>query len=225
VDQPDQGKSLGKEADQVKWFMDGLSEQQLAVLRTVGPLASSRQYYLGGGTALAIYLNHRHSLDLDWFTPDQLIDPMLFAQSLRDAEIGFETEQTAPGRLHGQVQGVKVSFLEFRYPLLSPLVPWREGAINLASLDDLACMKLSAIAQRGEKKDFYDVYALCTQHQSLERLLELYQRKFSVTDVGPVLYGLVFFDDADEERDPILLKPVQWLQLKQAVRDWVKVIG
>jgi len=208
----------------VKWFTDGLSEEQLAVLRTVGPLASSRQYYLGGGTALAIYLNHRRSLDLDWFTPDQLVDPMLFAQSLRDAEIEFETEQTAPGTLHGQVQGVKVSFLEFRYPLLSPLVTWPETEINFASLDDLGCMKLSAIAQRGAKKDFYDVYMLCTQHQPLERLLELYQQKFSVTDIGPVLYGLVYFDDADEEPDPVLLSPIEWTQVKLAFRSWVKLI-
>jgi len=114
--------------------------------------------------------------------------------------------------------------LSKRYPLLSPVVPWPERGVNLASLDDLACMKLSAIAQRGAKKDFYDVYALCSQHQPLEHLLELYQKKFSVTDIGPVLYGLVYFDDADEEPDPVLLRPIQWSQIKKAFRNWVKVI-
>ncbi|HJW89553.1 MAG TPA: helix-turn-helix domain-containing protein [Anaerolineales bacterium] len=64
--------------------------------------------------------------------------------------------QTAPGALHGRLVGVRVSFLEFRCPLLSPLVHWEETGASLASLDDLACMKLSAIAQRGSKKEYYD---------------------------------------------------------------------
>jgi len=85
-------------------------------------------------------------------------------------------------------------------------------------------MKLSAIAQRGSKKDFFDAYALCSAHRPLEQMLELYQQKFSVTDISPVLYGLVYFDDADEERDPLLLQEIQWSQVKQAFRDWVKAI-
>ena len=208
----------------MNFYTDGLAPEQIQVLQKVAPFAAARQYYLGGGTALAIFLHHRRSLDLDWFTPETFPDPMAFAQALRDAGIPFETDQTAPGTLHGRVEGVRVSFLEFRYPLLSPLVRWQETGASLASLDDLACMKLSAIAQRGSKKDFYDVYALCRAHLPLERMLALYQRKFSVADIGPVLYGLVYFDDAEEERDPLLLQEMQWSQVKQAFRDWVKAI-
>jgi hypothetical protein len=197
----------------------------LDVLRNIASFAAQRQFFLGGGTALAIFLRHRRSVDLDWFTLERFPDPMAFAQSLRDAGIPFETGQTAPGTLHGHVQGVRVSFLEFRYPLLSPLVHWEATGVDLASLDDLACMKLSAIAQRGSKKDFFDVYALCTQHRPLEQLLELYQRKFKVTDIGPVLYGLVYFDDAEEEREPLLLSGVKWSAVKKAFRTWVKAVS
>jgi hypothetical protein len=208
----------------MRWYTDGLSVAQLQVLRTLGSYASQRQFYLGGGTALEIYLNHRQSLDLDWFTSDRITEPMMLAQSLRDAGIDFRTDQTAPGTLYGQVQEVKISFLEYRYPLLSPLVFWQEKVVSLASLDDLGCMKLSAVAQRGAKKDFYDIYALCTWHLPLERLLTLYQQKFAVTDIGPVLSGLVYFDDADEERDPLLLKPLSWNTVKQAIRNWIRAI-
>lgn len=208
----------------MNFFTEGLSAEQLEVLKAIAPFATKRRFYLGGGTALAIYLSHRRSLDLDWFTPERLTDPMAFAQALRDAGLLFSTGQTAPGTLHGQIEEVRVSFMEFRYPLLSPLVHWQETGASLASLDDLACMKLSAIAQRGSKKDFYDVYALCSAHRPLAQMLELYQRKFSVTDISPVLFGLVYFDDAEEERDPLLLQKIQWSHVKQSFRNWVKAI-
>lgn len=209
----------------MNFYIDGLESIQLEVLRALAPIAAKYQFYLGGGTALAIYLRHRHSVDLDWLTPQRFPDPMGFAQTLRANGVLFQTDQTAPGRLHGQVQEVRVSFLEFGYPLLQPLVHWSETGVFLASLDDLACMKLSAIAQRGSMKDFFDTYVLCTQHRSLEQLLELYQFKFDVADIGPVLYGLVYFDDAEEEHDPLLLSPVAWRDVKQAFRDWVKTIS
>jgi hypothetical protein len=207
------------------FYSDGLVESQLEVLRKTGRWLSPRRFYLAGGTALAIYLRHRRSVDLDWFTMERLSDPIGFAQALRDEGILFITDQTAPGTLHGQVSGVRVSFLEFRYPLLSPLAHWEEIDIHLASLDDLACMKLSAVAQRGSKKDFFDIYALCMQHRPLAELLKLYRSKFSVTDIGPVIYRLAYFDDAESERDPALLEKVSWEKVKQAIVKWVREIA
>ena len=207
------------------FYSDGLVESQLEVLRKAGRWLSQRRFYLAGGTALAIYLRHRRSVDLDWFTMERLSDPIGFAQALRDEGILFITDQTAPGSLHGQVSGVRVSFWEFRYPLLSPFAHWKEIDIHLASLDDLACMKLSAVAQRGSKKDFFDIYALCMQHRPLAELLELYRSKFSVTDIGPVIYGLAYFDDAESERDPALLEKVSWEKVKQAIVKWVREIA
>jgi hypothetical protein len=209
----------------MNFYTEGLTAVQLAVLGQLAPFAASRQFYLAGGTALAIYLGHRRSVDLDWFTSERIPDAMALAQALRETGIDFETGQVAPGTLHGQVQGVRISYLEFHYPLLSPLTHWPEMGANLASLDDLACMKLSAIAQRSSKKDFYDVYALCIQHRPLDQMLALYQRKFSAVDIGPVLYGLVYFDEADEERDPVLLSQVRWMEVKQAFRNWVKALS
>ncbi len=209
----------------MKFYTQGLSAAQLEVLRKMAQFTASRQFYLGGGTALAIHLGHRRSVDLDWFTSEHIPDVLALAQALREMEVGFETGQVGPGTLHGQVQGVRTSFLEFRYPLLSPLIPWPEMDVNLASLDDLACMKLSAVAQRSSKRDFYDVYALCIQHRPLDQMLGLYQRKFSAMDIEPVLYGLVYFDEADEEPDPVLLNPAAWMDVKQALRNWVKTLS
>ena len=207
------------------YYKDGLEQDQLEVLEEVGHQMTDWGFYLAGGTALTIYLKHRRSIDLDWFREQSLGDVMVFAQRLRDAGIPFSTHQTAPGTLHGEIQGVRVSFLEFRYSTLNPLTHWDELGIQLASLDDLACMKLSAIAQRGSWKDFLDIYALCTAHRSLQELLPLYQKKFSVQDISPVLYGLVYYDDAEEQRMPVMLWDVPWSQVKSAIREWVREIS
>jgi hypothetical protein len=203
-------------------YPDALTPSQSEVLRQLGPYMTNWNYYLAGGAALAIYLRHRRSVDLDWFTGDKISDPMQLAQSLRDVGLPFTTGSTAPGTLHGSLLGVRLTFLEFRYPLLAPLTPWPESGALLASLDDLACMKLSAIAQRGSRKDFIDLYALCTQHRPLAEMLELYRLKFSVEDITPVLYGLAYFDDAQSEPIPAMLWEVDWRTVKKSITGWVK---
>lgn len=203
----------------------GLTEDQLQVLKYSGSVMKEWAFYLAGGTALSLYLEHRRSVGLDWFTQGRLQDPMTLAQKLRDAGVSFSTAETGPGTLHGTIQGVRVSFFEYRYELLQPLNDWPEFDISLASLDDLAAMKLSTIAQRGSKKDFLDVYALCRQHCPLAELLSGYQRKFGVEDIGPVLYGLIYFDDADEEPDPVMLWDVSWTEVKNEIRSWVREIS
>ena len=105
-----------------------------------------RGFYLTGGTTLSIYYGHRLSEDLVWFLPGPMGDALVLAEWIRGAGLDFITEQTGPGSLHGMLLGVRVTFLEYRYPLLQPLTKWGKLGISLVCLDDLACMKLSAIA-------------------------------------------------------------------------------
>jgi hypothetical protein len=93
---------------------------------------------------------------------------------------------------------------------------------DLASLDDLACMKLAAIAQRGSRKDFVDIHALISKHCPLEELLLLYRKKFSLQDISPVLYGLVYFEDAELEPAQQMLWKISWRQIKRDISQWVK---
>lgn len=202
----------------------GLSADQIQVINQAGEWLSDQGFYLAGGTTLSIYFGHRRSVDLDWFTSQPIDDPLILAQRLRDSGLLFTTGQTAPGTLHGEIGKVRASFIEYRYPLLQPLTSWVEMNCKLASLDDLACMKLSAIAQQGSRKDFYDIHALLSRHKSLAELLLLYQQKFAVSDISPVLYGLAYFDDADEEPDPILLEKITWKQVKKDISEWLKKI-
>jgi predicted nucleotidyltransferase component of viral defense system len=209
----------------MKFHVESLNKKQFSVLQKLAPIIQQKDFYLGGGTALALYLGHRVSVDLDWFTSRQVGDVMVLAQSLRAEKLNFVTEQTAPGTLHGSVSNVRVTFLEYKYRLLKAYTHWKEVECSLASLEDLACMKLSAVAQRGARKDFCDIYALGTKKFSLKEMLDFYQAKFDIQDIGHVLYGLAYFDDAENERMPRMLWDVRWTDIKKTIQGWVKTLN
>lgn len=215
-------EDLGQESAPISFHPEVLGIIQQRVLRYLAPLMAQWHFYLGGGTAVALHLGHRRSLDLDWFTEESIRDPMRLAQDLRDEGLALRTGQIARGTLHGTVSGTPVSFLEYRYPLLEPTAIWEEHGCLLASLDDLVCMKLAAITQRGSKKDFVDLYALGMKHRSLKEMLSLYQQKYSMTDIAHVLYGLAYFDDANKERMPVALWDMDWRTIKKVIREWIK---
>jgi hypothetical protein len=209
----------------MKFHIEVLSGEQGELLQSLGAWTSQQQFYLAGGTAVALYYGHRRSVDLDWFTSQPLGDALRLAGALRSIRAEFVTKRTSPGGLQGMLASVWMSFLEFRYPLLQPLAEWEEMGCQLAGLDDLACMKLSAIAQRGSRKDFYDVYMLVNPHRPLSELLALYRQKFAVSDITSLLYGLSYFDDAEEEPDPPLLLGLSWKMVKKRMEKWVKELS
>jgi len=194
---------------------------QRRILRQIGSIARDQGFYLAGGTALAIQIGHRRSVDLDWFSTAP-VDPLAVAASLKESSVPFEVEDLQEGTLHGTAQGVRLSFLEYRYPALVPTVEWPEFRVCLASLEDLACMKLSAIGGRGQKKDFIDIFAIGRERFTLEQMFSFYERKYDVADLAHVLYALTYFDDAEEEDTPEMLWPVEWNEVKRTIEGWVE---
>jgi hypothetical protein len=201
--------------------LNALARSQKTVLTQLAPIATQQGFYLGGGTAIALHLGHRRSIDFDWFTMNPISDPMSLANKIRDEGIDLVTTGVEAGTLHGSISGIKVSFLEYRYPLLGPLSNLKGFHCNVASLDDLACMKLSALSQRGSKKDFVDIYALMLKHRHLPDLVNLYMQKYDIQDIASVLYGLAYFDDADDEPMPRMLWKTNWTTIKKAIRNWL----
>lgn len=199
-----------------------IPEKQGNILRKLGPQMRTMGFYLAGGTALAIYYQHRVSVDIDWFTPDPMGDALLLGKKLQEM-VSMVVTDTGPGTLHALVDQVRLSFLEYRYPLLAPIVFSDEYNCPVASLDDIACMKMSAIAQRGARKDFIDLYALVQRHRSIAGFLELFQKKYGIENVAPVLYGLIYFDDAENEPLPEGWQG-DWDELVLSFRDWVREI-
>jgi hypothetical protein len=213
---------MAAEIGRVTVHQEVLAAAQKRVLRRLGPLMTRKGFYLAGGTAIAVHLGHRRSVDFDWFTGERIGDAMSLARELGDEHVSFTVDQVARGTLHGTVSGVRVSFFEYRYPLLRQTTLWPEYGCLLSSLDDLACMKLSAVAQRGSRKDFVDLYALGLKHRPLAEMLRLYQRKYGIEDVAHVLHGLVYFDDADRDRLPRTYWDADWNRVKKTIQRWVK---
>jgi hypothetical protein len=199
-----------------------LHGSQANVLRMLARPVTEAGFYLAGGTALALHLGHRRSVDFDWFTANSFPDPLVLAEHLRDAGIPFITASIEKGTLHGTAAGVRVTFLEYRYALLKPTVFRPDLGCALAALEDIACMKLSAVAQRGSRKDFIDIYALGRRGLTLKIMLDCYQRKYGVKDIAHVLYGLAYFDDAERDSDPYLVWKLEWQDVKGAIQAWLK---
>jgi hypothetical protein len=199
-----------------------LPAEQHTLLRRLGPVANDLGFLLGGGTAVALHLGHRQSLDLDWFTGREIPDGLELARDVQARGLELTVHSAHRGTLHGSVCGVRVTFLVSRYPLLSQPRAWPECGCGLLALDDLAAMKLLAIAQRGAKKDFLDVFALGQHGLTLDEMLSAYTKKYAVPDPSRVLYSLCYFDDADSQPMPRMLAPVAWDDVKQTIRCWIK---
>lgn len=206
----------------MKFHEEVLNQTQKKVLRRIGLLMSQEGFYLGGGTTIALYLGHRRSKDFHWFSASAFKDPLNLAQTLKGDGIALTVTQIARGTLEGTISGVRVSFFEYRYPLLEKTTRWPDINANLASLPDLACMKLSAIVQRGSKKDFCDIFALGEKGFPLRKMLSFFQKKYGIQDIGNILYALSYFDDADKERMPIMLWKTDWKTIKSTIKARIK---
>ncbi len=213
---------MGRKAEPMTPHPGALFRPQSRLIGKWGRWFCRKGFYLGGGTAIALQLGHRMSVDFDWFTRRRMGDAHRLASAMAGTGMKFKVMETAPGTLHGRLGETRLSFLEYRYPLLRPLQLWREMGVNLASLEDLAAMKLSAAAQRGAKRDFIDLHALAGEFGGLSRLLGFYRNKYRTSDIQSVLYGLVYFNDAESEPSPIRLNPISWGKIKRDFEKWVK---
>ncbi len=203
----------------VKLHAEVLTPTQRHALTLLAPFSTETGFYLAGGAALALQLGHRQTEDLDWFRREGF-DPAALAGDLEAAEVPFETSFTAPDTLWGRVKRVKTSFIWYRYPLIREPIEWKKHDIELASLEDIACMKLSAIGQRSARRDFVDIYVL-GRKIPLKAMLRLYQKKFGTEDVAHVLFALTYFKDADRQPMPKMKTPAAWRDIKKTIEAWV----
>lgn len=182
-------------------------------------LQSIKDFYLSGGTALALQLGHRESEDLDFFSeadfnPEILQNDLAQIGSLRDSAI-------AKGTLNTFINDVKLQFLHYPYRLLQELIPW--NGIALSSIIDIACTKLITISVRGSKKDFIDLYVILDQY-SLEELFKKLEEKYQNIDYNQahILKSLVYFTDAEDQPMPKMHTQLDWSSVKQKIITTVK---
>ncbi len=184
-------------------------------------IAAKKHLVLAGGTALALQLGHRISVDLDFFTSDAFSTESMI-QEIKRFKLDYQILQEEEGSLTAIVNGVKVSVFKYHYPFTDLKV--RIKGIPVAGILDIASMKVIAITQRGAKRDFADLYFIL-QDTPFRKVAVNMIRRFGAERVNPLLIGkaLVFFDDAEGDPEPQYLreKP-EWKDIRKFFKKNVK---
>lgn len=189
----------------------------LDLLRKLMSKETFQPFALAGGTALALQIGHRISIDLDFFgkhpfNPEELLQVY--------AGIGdYQLLSQSKSVLVVNLNGVKVDVVNYRYDLLEP-VQETEG-VRLLSLPDIAAMKLAAITGRGKKRDFIDLFFLLEIY-SLKDMMDFYRTKFPDGSEFLVAKSLTYFEDAEEDEAPVMLLDADWSQVKKTIQKEVK---
>ena len=184
----------------------------LELLKRLQGMAVFKNLRLVGGTSLALQIGHRKSIDLDLFGTLQA-DDSTFSEALAIFEKVTWLKKSSNINIFS-INEVKVDFVNYTYPWLDEAKS--EDDLRLAGLKDIAAMKLAAVTGRGTKKDFIDIYFLLKQF-SLKEMLQHYKNKYADGSEFLVLKSLTYFEDADPEQEPVMLKNISWLAVKDTV--------
>lgn len=190
-------------------YLETVESSTLELLKKLQRLPVLEQTRLVGGTALALQLGHRKSIDLDFFGT---ID--CEAEYLRESIAGIASLTILKESPHIHiyiVDGIKVDIVNYKYPWLDDVV--LEQGLRLASVSDIAAMKITVIIGRGTKKDFIDI-AFLLHHFSLEEILHFYAAKYNDSSVFMAMKSLAYFDDAEADPMPDMFVNQSWQQVK-----------
>lgn len=185
------------------------AKANLALLGRSGLLTNA---YMAGGTAAALQLGHRISVDFDFFT-EQTFVPRFFADEL-SKQGDFEESQVSRGTVLGKFANVKFSLFIYGYPLL--FAPLQFESVSIADIRDVAAMKIDAISSRGAKRDFIDLYYICRAGYALKEVFDFYDKKYGklTSNFVHIQKSLIYFEDAEPDEMPRMLKETRWEDVK-----------
>jgi hypothetical protein len=196
-------------------FGEVLPKNAKKSLALIGESELLKNAYLAGGTALALQLGHRESVDFDFFTV-RAFNETAMVQRLNELLPDFYLERKEWRTILGYVGKTRFSYFYYEYPLLSKTKKW--SGVNLADPKDIAAMEIAALADRGTKRDFIDLYFIFAVEKiiSLDEALQIYDKKFKKLKQNKlhILKSLAYFGDAENEKMPKMLKPVNWKKVK-----------
>ncbi len=186
-----------------------IDTQTLGLLKSLQKAPAFSELRLVGGTSLALQIAHRKSIDIVLFG-ELKADEYEVSNALN--AIGKVTILKKSENINIYlIDNIKVDIVNYHYPWLeNPIV---EDNLTLATEKDIAAMKLAAITRRGSKKDFVDLYFLL-QTYSLKEILAFYNQKYHDGSEFLVLKSLSYFEDADADEDPLMLKEFDWMNIK-----------
>jgi|WetSurMetagenome_2_1015567.scaffolds.fasta_scaffold59092_3 predicted nucleotidyltransferase component of viral defense system len=185
----------------------------LKLIRSLQEKQYLKGFYLVGGTALALYLGHRKSIDIDLFT-NSSFDAAVLLENLHQ-DFPYQLSYTAANTLKGSIDNIKVDLIAHRYPYIHE--PNLISGIHVLSMQDIVAMKLNAISTSGQRsKDFIDIYYLL-EKIDIESMLLYYKTKYGQSNDTFILKSLIYYDEVDLSDWPVLLKDsaLKWGNVKK----------
>ncbi|MGN1297331.1 MAG: nucleotidyl transferase AbiEii/AbiGii toxin family protein [Clostridia bacterium] len=194
-----------------------IDKNRYNILEKIIKKTSLEKYYLAGGTALALQTGIRESFDFDFFVQTEF-DENLLIQELE--EIGdLEVTVCRKGTVHAILNDVQITFLYFENNLVEDKVTTEDiKGLYLASIKDIAIMKLIAISQRGTKKDFFDLYYICNNFDiTIKEILDILDKKYDKNKINylHIIQSLAYFEDAEDENLPKVFIKYDWNTIKK----------
>lgn len=192
-----------------------IAPETFLLIQQLQCLSELSGFYLVGGTALALQIGHRNSIDIDLFTEREFeaaeIETALISQ------FSYRTTLAKKNSVLAVVNNIKTDFIRHQYPLLRPVLS--DEGITMLSKEDIAAMKLHAIIQSGKRlKDYIDIYFLL-QYFSMKQMLDYFAQKYQYTNPMIAMKAVNFFDEIDEAIDPPkLLKPLKLDEIRKRIQ-------
>ncbi|MBU2578729.1 nucleotidyl transferase AbiEii/AbiGii toxin family protein [Patescibacteria group bacterium] len=210
----------------VSFFSNALPKAAVLALKKCSEMDffSRGNWYLAGGTALALQTGHRRSYDLDFFTGKKIFDEKKVEKNLNDKG-EWITDTISKGTIFGVLSGTKMSFIS--YPYFKPAEKMRNfGTVSLLSPLDIAVMKIIAISQRGKKRDFFDLYWICQNIEPLHNSILKVHKQYSVRqNLTHILKSLVYFNDAESDPEPKIYFDANWKKVKKFFTKEIPIIA
>jgi hypothetical protein len=185
-------------------------------------LAKFKDFYLVGGTALALQIGHRISVDFDLFTKEPLPARLLSQIKRVFRGVSIEVTYRVPGQLNITMDGVKTTFFQFEYPTVRKLK--RHKDVPIADVCEIAAMKAFSIGKRLSYKDYIDWYfMLKDEHVTISQVIEIAKKKFSNDFNDRLFLGqLVSLEDIPTQEIDFLRDGVDRATIERFLKDTVK---
>lgn len=199
-------------------YFNTVSESLLRLVKNISDDLSFQNFRLGGGTALALQIGHRKSLDADFIAEDSF-DKEEITAVIENAFADVKDIHRGEHGIFCKINDIKVDFLTWKRPFIRNAV--KEGSLRMLHVEEIAAMKVFAITRRGEKKDYVDIAELLWQY-SLEQLMEFYSERHPENDIATAARFLVSYTDIENQPMPDVLHGMSWEDCKAVLQESVK---
>lgn len=195
-------------------YYETIEPNTLELLKALQCTPEFKALRLVGGTALALQIGHRRSIDIDLFGKLEA-DDFELVNILNNIGKTINLKNSKNIKIF-MVNNVKVDIVNYPYEWVMPSV--KMDNLQLASVEDIATMKLAAITGRGTKKDFIDLFFLLKTF-TLAEILNLYKKKFQDGSDFLVLKSLSYYKDAEKDEFPDMMIKTEWSFVKQIISE------